>query len=929
MTTVTTLNGKPLVCFGGWNVAPVATSGCCPLEIQARQRQKRSRVLNALRLLISLSAVIASGDLVAKTYWLGAGGSGENQRAFFQETEWIDEVGITVRTVPSSGNDYVVDSGRVMGVNGQGVNRTFKGDSLRIGEVGGTAGTFMHCHENTITIGNFILANGMYRTWRAENDSVAHIAGRTRVLSPETEPFCIHPTHDAGAFSYVLYWDAAIDGERGTALRFSPHPNTRKDAAPIVILTGDNGTYYGKFEATADGSGMQLRIATDTALGGALDAFDANALCLSAGITLGTEAGSLTLSRALNRGIFIGDGGAAIDVGEGRRLHLAWPIAGSSALRKTGAGTLVLAAECAPELEVSDGIVILADGFSMGAESGLRVLAGGFVSVEAGVTNAVEAVEFAGGGIVVSCAEDSGASGVLALSEGLAENTCLPIRPCAVHDVNVPFLMVPSAKGNLTEANFTVIFDAERSDLPSARVEIHEEGGYSVAYLKTAALVTPTDGSVTQLFCSKHPERWSDGRLPHADADYRVVASAENAMEFNIDDKDSDDRTYLGDYVFPGGVLALSGYYKSSSNKKTLTFYNRPESITANLRIGSCVKIIAAGNKKPWSKYPSGDRHVLRGTMHLDTAEPTGWEGVGLSLQGFNSRTTIVESVISGTGDISMRSVNATGCTMEFTGDNSFAGSWKVYHNRSDSSESADVVFRFRDERSLGSPTVGKAKTVGLFADGQSRIVLNPMRSTVINAANRTFFFNSGNIRVRVDGDNDFEIASTTRFGYSCVLEKVGLGTWTVSGDVTLSTTDRPLTVLEGFVRAKNVRAFAGLRLTVTDGAGFAAVYEPDSTSESATVGTLVTDASNFAVTGNVLAFKVLTNGARVTNRVCVPVLTVPLAAAEAVDSRRIVVVHDVEGREAVVVKDSVDIDSETFVRYSVSFLRGLTVIVR
>ena len=97
-------------------------------------------------------------------------------------------------TAPSAANDYVVANNRYIRVIW---NRTFGGNSISFGVVGGSAGQMIiqrgdSAAGHTIGFGNegAILNNGAFRPWESNRTPTLSNAGPLTVTAPENVPFC-------------------------------------------------------------------------------------------------------------------------------------------------------------------------------------------------------------------------------------------------------------------------------------------------------------------------------------------------------------------------------------------------------------------------------------------------------------------------------------------------------------------------------------------------------------------------------------------------------------------------------------------------------------------------------------------------------------------------------------------------------------------
>lgn len=861
----------------------------------------------------------------AEVYVLAPGGSGESPHAFNSPAEWINESGETVMVSPSAGNDYVVDSGRVINCN---ETTTFAGKSLTIGHVGGSDGTFMHMLETTATIGNFICENGLYRTWRRTTVSTATVAGEMLVKSPRDNAFRIHATHDAGKMAYVLNWNATISGAVGTGLFVGPHPHAL-ESTPTVIINGNNVNYLGTFELS--GTNSVVEIGSASALGGPLGTFDPEALVLRNRVVLAPATASVTLAASDNRGICVKSNGACLRVDADRSFRIEWPFNGSGLVEKIGPGTLTLASswdsvgsDRRESLVVSEGGVEFAEGFSNAAANPILVKDGTFVGASAGEEVAVSGIDFEGSAMFrVSYDAGTQQSGILVLSDGLDVSRTYQVVTCPDRKVKVPFLKVPTAKGVLTSGNFKIADDLARfgsGDLPQARILVEESDGYYVVSCETFDLVSQVETARdTYAYPYRYNvERWSDNKAPHDKADYEVVAT--NCWKGLASTGNPDE------FVFAGGYLRLLGSEMDSAKK--VDWLLSGHSMEADVRTGNrvCVEVTA---KKSY------DDNTFTLSGKLDARNTlTGGNGLVFKANPAEGKDVVnfrIASRITGSGEISFQPKNANQTFNVFLDNsmNSFDGPFFFYIPIN--LGGSKLTLAFGDAGCLGcNPRQDNAKML-LQSHAGAQIELHPTDDVQVALPNRKFVIYSGKVDVRVDDGKVFELSSPIEFNETSVTKKLGGGVWALAGTTTIPAGASPtLRVEEGYIRTDNARALVAIPVAIADGAGVAAKYRPGEADEAAQYGMIVTDAAKFTVEGETLAVKVdVADAVGENGTIKVPVLTVPSAVANQIDAKRIVVSHNVTDRNVSIVKDSVTVGDTTCVRYSAKFSRGLVLFVR
>ena len=806
---------------------------------------------------------------------------------------------------PESGNDYLVANGRYLrGDYSQG----FAGDSLQFGIVGESEGVFFKEHNGTHTFTKLILANGYYRTWMSNDGQAAHICGAVEVTSPDYASFRLHSTHNSGTGWWITYWDAAFTGAEGTGLKVGPYPNALKSAGQ-TIFTGDNSGYLGSIAAY--GTNAVFAFTTGSSLGGALSSFKADALSLEDGTTLECKGADVALSSSLNRGITVKATGGRISVPSGNLLRIEWPITGSGALSKTGAGTLTLASamSLSESFVVDGGNVKFASGFSNAGSGGVSVVSGGDVSVVAGDEVVVSGLTFDGGAIRLSYDEATAKSGVLVLS-GECTAWPIPVYPLATRGLKVPFLKVPTSVKTVTASDFTKPDDLAATGLPSAKFTVETASGVQTVYAEMSKIVTVSNDYPHAYIYPYGSEkaRWSDNNTMHAGADY-LIGSGKKVASTGM----------TGNYTMLGDSITFAG---TSSSKAQWDFGNGSlNRFTGDVRAGDYARFnpTAADN----GELHLDGRFYVYGTVGSDSS---------LDFRAAKSGITLViDSVVSGAGHMSFQpGGNYYTNTYRFTANNTYTGTYFLYG----AGTATLTTLEFENAESWGS-NPASFKDSGMTVQG--KIVLHPMGVQTVDQSNRQIRFYSTGSMVRVDAGEMFELKSPIKFNnggsaqYVASVTKIGGGTWAVGGSVTVDRNglaDWPrLTVEEGFIRPDNPIAFRNVAVTIGENGGIAAKYRPGETSDVATYGMIVTNATRFAVSGDALKVKVETNGQKVRADETIAVLTVPEETASVLDAKRFRFVHDdPAGRNALLIRDALTYSGRPSVRYSCKFVRGMVV---
>ena len=815
---------------------------------------------------------------------------------------------------PESGNDYVVANGYYLrGDQSEG----FAGSSLQFGIVGVSEGVFYKEHAGTHTFTKLILANGYYRTWMSVNGQSGHIAGSVEVKSPASAPFRLHSSANGGNGWWITYWDAAFTGAEGTGLSVGPYLlNTEKSAhlsAGQTIFTGDNSAYLGSIAAY--GTNAVFAFTTANSLGGALSSLKADALTLEDGTTLESSGADVTLSSLLNRGITVKATGGRISVPSGNSLRIEWPITGSGALSKTGAGTLTLASamSLSEPFVVDDGNVKFASGFSSAGSGGISVVvSGGELYVDPGDEVEVRGLAFDGGAIRLSYDETTGESGVLALS-GECTGWPIPVYPLPTRGLKVPFMKVPTSVRTVTSADFAKPADLAATGLPSATFTVETVGGMQTVYAEMSQLVTVSNAYPHAYIYPYGSERarWSDNSTMHAGADY-LIGGGKKVVSDNL----SGEYTMLGDSITFAGAGGSKAVWSLGRNQLTR--------FTGDVRAGNDVTVNPTA-------ADGGELHLDGWLYAYGTADSDGALDFRAAKSGI---TLVVDSVVNGAGRMSFQpGGDYYTNTYRFTANNAYTGSYFLYGART----ATLTTLEFASAECWGA-NPSSFKENGVLLQGKF-VVLHPIGSQVVEHSNRGVQFYGNGLRLMVDAGEVFELNSPVKFknGGSAAavgaVEKVGGGTWAVGGSVSTDkigqTAVPSLTVSEGFIRADKPTAFRNIAVTVGENGGIAAKYRPDEVSDVATYGMIVTNASRFAVSGDTLKVKIFTDGRKVRAAEKIAVLTVPEETAAVIDVKHILFEHDDQGdRGAILVRDTLTYSGHPSVRYSCKFVKKGTMVI-
>jgi hypothetical protein len=166
----------------------------------------------------------------------------------------------TPGAAPSTDNDYVVKNGKYIRVR---YDRSFNGNTISFGEVGGTAGDMIIQradaqvgHNINFANGGAYLNNGHFRPWESNRSpnigatAQSRTTGPLTVCSPESKPFQVvaaEVTSSSKNTNNTVTISAPIKGAASTALMLCAGGNASMPAAnDTFTITGGMAEFYGK-----------------------------------------------------------------------------------------------------------------------------------------------------------------------------------------------------------------------------------------------------------------------------------------------------------------------------------------------------------------------------------------------------------------------------------------------------------------------------------------------------------------------------------------------------------------------------------------------------------------------------------------------------------------------------------------------------------
>ena len=682
-----------------------------------------------------------------------------------------------------AGNGYLVSNGYSMqvgyGTTGREIVFNFPGDSLQIGEVGGSSGVFCHAGAGDITIPKFILANGYYYSyysWSYRGPS--KMSGSAVVLSSDSMPFSIKPVSVSDNHQ-GLDWYMTITGVVGTGLSIEGHD---EPVAGRMNIHSSSPGYMGSIRASKPN--LTIGIATSDSLGGVLPEFNERAFVLAEQATLESLNAGIELKASAKRGIYVESSGGRINTPSGKDLTVGWPISGEGVLVKCGAGALHLSnAVTVASLSVAEGALAAAPGTTVAISK--VVLNGGVLGAGVGCgVLAPSVIEVANGGRIF-------------------------VRLLGNADIGtvIPFLV--AKKGTLVKDDFYVCAGIGMYGAPFAKVISVEDGEYETFSLVSVPVVETAGEGDGGIFNALEGSHWEDGNPVNSEAAYLLEAST-FTKTFTVDNS-------VHDYVFPGQSLTLAG---ADGFLAKLTVSS--ETFKGNLRLYN------------YSRFAFGcNRPVFKGNMEVNTTE-IGERGLMITVNADVVAT--IESVVSGSGWMYFNNYSAadTVGTIEFTGINTYTGGMYLYGNNK------FVCLRISDERNLGAnpPTMNER---ALYLDKGA--VLHPRGSVTIDDSNRGIFFNGENRVVTDEGETTSILSPAYANYPVLTVSGGGTFAVGGTSINRVNNSEASIVVEDGFVKAKSARIFDYVKFTFGNGTGLAVDLVTDAADARSQYGTILTNA--------------------------------------------------------------------------------------
>ena len=730
-------------------------------------------------------------------------------------TSFNGAVGWSDGLAPHEDADYLVALGtgsviRTPNTDSATYSCTFLGNSLQLGEIGGTKGRLIHKSKGNcvITHNNLILANGQYA--HGDGSQTCNVKGTCTVISPESAPFQLQGSGNGGDRKFL--WNVTMTGEVGTMFEVSRTSN-ENDGRFLCFLGGDNTGYFGKMQA--NGANMYLGFSNTKAVGGPLETFTPDAINLiNKGVLSAADTDGVVIARE-NGGITADDSGCVIFVGNrvDFKATFQMPITGG-AMTKQGVGIAVFdAAWNAGDITVSTGSFSFSQGatvgdtcttFTVGAGttfSAYQSQLDGKTMINAGAFNpagigTVGAVTLGAGHAVSTLMFDvsgSDADSVTLTDAGNVTAWPMPIGLTGYGSASrYAVLQIPVALKSVTADDFTdvSVADSRGQVTSSIAVETDADTGIQTVYLCQSLPI------VNQIANDKYftdAAAWEDGLAAHAGAAYVTYAKLLRTSGGTAND-----------VTFPGESLYI---YGNSGTRADLRI--KDKSLTVNdLRMGQKT-IITAG---------AGSSGVTSQTLYgnVTISAP---DNMKANFATEANRTFTVAANLHGTGCACATDYSTTTLSHVYvTGDNTdFTGTWQIGDNER-TSTGYPIMYVSSKDNIGGNPATRQAYGLYIYNYG----VLSIQESLALDDENRVVCFNNGFVEVP-EGKT---LTITSETVWNGIATKTGAGTLAI-GNAKRTSNSKTMHIKAGFFKPLTVETVGGLQLTFYEGSGYLLDKDP------------------------------------------------------------------------------------------------------
>ena len=808
--------------------------------------------MNKAVVLAAVSASIVSASLADTKY--SVANDGNNQYSF-SRANW-KAAGDAAASAPTSGNDYIAIHTINAGGGNSSYTDAFIGDSLQIGEVGGTAGTMAIYKSGKVQVPNMILANG--RIWNRSADWTAQIiAGTTTVVSPASAPFAlgyqVNNTSQALTYPMTFGADHHFVGDETSALYIDMPKAT-------LTLKGGSPDYLGKW-SFAQFRWAQVVLGCPDALGGDRTNYAADAISVSRNMLAMTLDFDGAMPSA-GRGISIAHN-LVMNVTTGK-VECTMPIT-----RTDNTRTLTVAGGVGA-LKTMDGSTMpeARPGFVSDGRDALML---GTVAVPTTVNSGTLCVTNFMGGVftlkskarIAARIHRDGTADATSFAEGTTltvEDAKIPLHvygtfPLTNATTRIAVLKMPTSVRTLTESDIELTTDD--FDLMEKTLEIVTDGGVQTVYLTMTGKVVYYSNYVNGAFYNMGKAYWSDNKEVHNDANYLIG------------------------YDVPANCYTIRGADNGQSFKgKTLTMAPG----TLFLTKGTPTTRSTVSDMRCWAgsiiRNGVAGTNVITGNISLRGNPADG--GVALAIAA-NNTSFRIDAGISGSIPLIIQNLvdtsteNIRAC--EITSENpSFTGPVETSKYRT---ILQGIRLILHSELNLG----GNPES---FNAEQLRFSCK----TTLEAAD-TLVLDDTNRGLTVTAPCTFDVGSgkSLTLGIPMVFNgfsgtanvKTGAGTLGIGG--TVSGNSASLSVSEGYVQPVTRAGSSAVKYTFADGAGLELALSP-SDADVAADGLYVIDSSHLTIQGASLPVVVKGAVAEEGKSVKLGIVNVPSAIADSVGSK-------------------------------------------
>ncbi len=774
---------------------------------------------------VAVFASIASSSFADTKYSVANDASGQYS---FRRDNW-QAAGDSSPSVPASGNDYVaVHSLYAGGLSNDTMVDEFAGDSLQIGEVGGTAGSLTALPRGKVMVPSLILANGNLCYGGRDGATCFFGAGRTTVRSPATAPFVLGYLSDGSridlaSLTFENGHEFAGDETSGLAVKMSK---------ALLTLQGGSPDYRGKW-CFQPWRALTVVLGSPEALGGNRTAYAADAIQL-AGLSSPHRSAIVfdfdgTMPDA-GKGITFASGDWIMNVTTGK-VECAMPMTKSAGANVT----LTVAGGSDAMYRTTDGnnIPTVRDGYVSDGHDALML---GTVAVPTTLHSGTLCVtNFAGGTFtlkskarIAARIHRDGTADATSFAAGTVltvQDAKIPLHvygtfPLTNATTRIAVLKIPTATRTVSAGDFDVT--ADDFDLMEKTVEIVTEGGIQTVYLTLTGSVVYYSSYFNNCNYNMPAQYWSDNQSVHNTADYLIGYDVS------------------ADCTFIRGVEGVP------FGGKSLTF--APGAIL--MTKGTPSRPSTIGDMRCWPgttiKAGTEGTNTVTGSISL-RGNPTDG-GVVFAIEANDGRSFRIDAGISGSLPLKIQNQVYTSAEdtrmCEITSENpGFTGSLETSRYRT---VVQGIRLVLHDELNLG----GNPET---FNAAHLRFACK----TVLEAAD-TLTIDDSNRGLTVTAPCTFDVGEgkaltldipmvLNGFIAAGPMVKTGAGTLGIGG--TVSGNSAFLTVSAGYVRPVKRAGSSAIKYTFADGAGLELALSP-SDPDVAADGLYVNDSSYLTLSG-------------------------------------------------------------------------------